>query len=384
MPDPARAARGSTSAKTPMGARRMIQRTMRSIASLTARKKPRSVDRACSSLRAMAIANSKVKRISCSIAPLAAAAMGLVGMSDVSHAPTVCAWPGADSWLAASTAPAGRAGRAPLVAGDSWNNSRSSGTATMASVALNATNTSRVSPPSRPTVFTSLADATPVISSETTSGMTVIRIAFTQIVPIGARASAADRSGALPLAPMITPATTATPSETRTRVLSFMNVLSGGSSQHQIAAVDVERCPREIAGLLGRREADEIRNLQRRTEPWYGIAGGKTLEQLGRRILVRQLGVDHTRTDRVYRNAEFAELLGGGAGESEQPRLGRRVVRAAQRADHAAGRGRDVDDASVSLRPHGRQHGLREQERRRHVHLEGETPFVGAELGETR
>jgi hypothetical protein len=41
------------------------------------------------------------------------------------------------------------------------------------------------------------AEATPVISSDTTSGITVIRIAFTQSVPIGAAAFAAAISVAL-------------------------------------------------------------------------------------------------------------------------------------------------------------------------------------------
>ena len=46
-------------------------------------------------------------------------------------------------------------------------------------------NVSRVRVPSRPIDFRSVAPATPVMTSDTTRGITVIRIAFTQIVPIG-------------------------------------------------------------------------------------------------------------------------------------------------------------------------------------------------------
>ena len=64
----------------------MTQRTSTSIASPSARKKPSSVSRDAAGLRAMASARSSVKRMSGSIAPFAAAAIGLVGSSDVSHA----------------------------------------------------------------------------------------------------------------------------------------------------------------------------------------------------------------------------------------------------------------------------------------------------------
>ena len=68
----------------------------------------------------------------------------------------------------------------------------------------------------------SAAEATPVISSETTSGMTVMRMALTHSAPIGAIASAARMSVALPVAAMIAPAMTAATRARRTRVLSFI------------------------------------------------------------------------------------------------------------------------------------------------------------------
>ena len=53
-------------------------------------------------------------------------------------------------------------------------------------------------PPSRPIALTSVADATPVMSSETTSGMTVIRMAFTHSAPTGAIESAAREQRVVP------------------------------------------------------------------------------------------------------------------------------------------------------------------------------------------
>ena len=58
-------------------------------------------------------------------------------------------------------------------------------------------------------VFPSLADATPVMSSETINGMIVIRIAFTQSVPIGATMAAALCSVAFPDAATAAPSTSA-------------------------------------------------------------------------------------------------------------------------------------------------------------------------------
>ncbi len=91
--------------------------------------------------------------------------------------------------------------------------------------ASKATNTRRVRPPSLPIDFTSLAEATPVMRSETTSGITVIRMALTQSVPTGAMASAACSSDTFPDAAIAAPPATAAPRAMRTRVLSFMEFL---------------------------------------------------------------------------------------------------------------------------------------------------------------
>ena len=91
------AAIGSTRANTPTGAANTTHRTISSIASPSARASPKSGARVDSGLRAIAIARISVKRMSGTIAPLAAAAMGFDGINDVSHALKLGFWPVADS-----------------------------------------------------------------------------------------------------------------------------------------------------------------------------------------------------------------------------------------------------------------------------------------------
>ena len=85
-----------------------------------------------------------------------------------------------------------------------------------------------------PIDFMSVADATPVTISATTSGITVMRIAFTHSVPMGTRASAAFTSDSFPDAAMRIPPPTAAARATTIRVLSFIAL------HHEVAAVDVE------------------------------------------------------------------------------------------------------------------------------------------------
>src|SRR5690242_18680618 len=80
------AAIGSTRANTPTGAANTTHRTIISIASPSARARPTSGARVDSGLRAIAIARINVKRMSGTIAPFAAAAIGFGGIKDVSHA----------------------------------------------------------------------------------------------------------------------------------------------------------------------------------------------------------------------------------------------------------------------------------------------------------
>ena len=222
-------------ANTPIGASRTTHRTNTSIAALIALKNPSNVVRAAGGLFAIASARKSVNRINGSIAPLAAALTGLVGMSEVSQLakPTLGA-PVVSDW-AASAAPGGRAGRLVIRCGNQANTAIASGITIRVAAASMARNTASVRPPSRPTAVTSDADATPVITSETTRGITVIRIALTQSVPTGATASAAPSSAALCVAAMAMPAPRPAPSPTRTCVLSFMRLL-----HHEVAAIDVQ------------------------------------------------------------------------------------------------------------------------------------------------
>ena len=74
----------------PIGANITTHRTSVSIASPSARKNPTSVARLASGLRTIASASNSVNRISGTIAPFAAAAIGLLGMSDISQVANVC------------------------------------------------------------------------------------------------------------------------------------------------------------------------------------------------------------------------------------------------------------------------------------------------------
>src|SRR4030095_8755284 len=179
-------------------------------------------------------------------------------------------------------------------------------------------------PPMRPTVFPSLADATPVMSSDTISGMIVIRMALTQIVPIGATTSAAFCSVAFPAAASAAPSASARTSAIRTRALSFTPRL-----HHEVAAIDIERRAGDVAGGLRCGEADEIRNLERGPQSRHRVPGGQPLEQLRRRILARELGVDHAGADGGDGDAHLPELLRRRPRQPQQSGLRRRVMGAA-------------------------------------------------------
>ena len=172
-------------------------------------------------MRAIARARKSVKRINGSIAPFAAAATGLVGISEVSQLENPTAVAPAATELAASAAPGGSAGRMVISRDSHENTAIASGIAKIVAPVSIARNTVSVRPPLRPIIEMSDTEATPVISSETTSGITVIRIAFTQSVPIGATASAtAIRVGFCEIEIAMPPARPAA-SAARTRVPSF-------------------------------------------------------------------------------------------------------------------------------------------------------------------
>ncbi len=181
------------------------------------------MSRAPAGLRAIASASSNVNSTSGSIAPAAAAATGLVGISDVSQLAKSTAGAAEVSDAAASAVPGGSSGRAVAIRESNEKVPMPSGSASMVAPASMAMNTAIVRLPIRPIVDTSDAEATPVISSDTTNGITVIRIAFTQSVPRSATASAAPISVALCDAPISRPPARPAPTPTSTHLPSFTN-----------------------------------------------------------------------------------------------------------------------------------------------------------------
>src|SRR5262249_20705802 len=119
----------------------------------------------------------------------------------------------------------------------------------------------------RPIVEMSEADATAEMSSEATSGMTVIRIAFTKSVPIGATVSAVVSRLPLCEAAMAMPHNRPAMSATRTRVPSFTSHL-----HHQVAAIDVERRTGVVSRAFRCGEADQVGDLECGAKAWKGIA----------------------------------------------------------------------------------------------------------------
>ena len=207
----------------------MIHPTKRSITSPNALKKRTNGSRASGALRAVASATRKVKTISDTMLPLAAASTGLAGMSDVNHSTTPTGVPLACTCAAASAAPGG-SGMAPVGHGKSATTAGIVTAGTTALTTRRAKKTRSVRPPNRPTARRSDTDATPVMRSETTSGMTVMRIALTHSVPMGwmavahrANCSFPDAAIALPNArPAMRAASTTTPSLPRRRVVVVM------------------------------------------------------------------------------------------------------------------------------------------------------------------
>ena len=148
-----------------------------------------------------------VNTTSGSIAPVAAAAMGFCGTSDVSQFAKPAPVSAAVSCPAAAAAPSGSGGRTEPVAGSIAKTATAAGMTMSAVTTSCATKMASVRPPMRPIDERFLVDAIPVISREITSGITVMRMALTHSVPRGATRSAAWRSAGLPEAAIAAPAT---------------------------------------------------------------------------------------------------------------------------------------------------------------------------------
>jgi hypothetical protein len=85
-------------------------------------------------------------------------------------------------------------------------------------------NRSVAPPPTRPSVRPSRADVIPVITSDTTSGITVMRIAFTQSAPIGSTSCGTGRSTGTSSAEITIPSTSARARARPMRAVSDMRV----------------------------------------------------------------------------------------------------------------------------------------------------------------
>src|SRR5512133_2260808 len=116
-------------------------RTSVSIASPSALKKPTSVARLAAGLRTIASASKIVNKSNGTIAPFAAAAIGLLGINDASHVAKVCVCPPDVTARAASAAPAGSGGGAPACGGNNAKTDGASGMITTAVPSSSSTNT---------------------------------------------------------------------------------------------------------------------------------------------------------------------------------------------------------------------------------------------------
>ncbi len=167
---------------------------MTSIASPTARNRPARMARRSSGSRVAASAKSRVKTISGSIAASTAARIGLVGTRPTTKPPSV-----GRSGTAAGIDDCPWARRAAPASAGIDRRANSGGPASAANRAAPARSTRNhviVRAPSRPSDRTSAKLVTLVKSSDTTSGTSTIRIAFTHSAPSGSTRPASASSGA--------------------------------------------------------------------------------------------------------------------------------------------------------------------------------------------
>jgi hypothetical protein len=170
------------SANTPIGAAARIHSIRTNIASLIDEKNPTSASRAFASICRIAKAKKTVNTIRGSIAPSTAACSGFDGTRSTSQSRN------GGSSTATTSAEAVVALSASAVAGSIWISASSGGAsrAVRTQPAKTMTpNTPMLRAPSAATALPLPSPAIVTMRSDTTSGTTVIRIAFTQIAPIG-------------------------------------------------------------------------------------------------------------------------------------------------------------------------------------------------------
>src|SRR5690349_14856024 len=183
---PSRATSGNVSAKTPNGASTRIRRTSRNMASATPRKKRTTGSRYSEGVDNNAMPKATANTTSGNIAPSAAARTGFAGTKSTIHCKSV----GARRAASAAEVPKADAARerSAVTATGSIERRANTGGATIAPTnperQRNARAMRRARPPTR-AILVASAPAIPTITSETTSGTTVMRIAFTKSVPNG-------------------------------------------------------------------------------------------------------------------------------------------------------------------------------------------------------
>ena len=279
---PMRATSGSASANTPIGATTSSHRTRTSIASAMARKNTTTRSRCSARTEPRARPSTRAKTISGSIAPSAAARKGFDGTSATSHSPGDCI----ALALAASDVPAGAALARRLATADALTLMRATtGGATsaprMPDAASRMMKSATPRAPMRAMAPPPPDVAMPTIRLDTTSGMTVIRIALTNSVPIGSTTEATrrERSGSTSLSasPMPTPAARAM----RTRVVSdtpqsYARSDAGGSMRWRRSGRTTKRARRRVRPALSsacgtdqRFELPELRSLSFQSFPSF-------------------------------------------------------------------------------------------------------------------
>ena len=207
----------SASANTPTGAAASTHPTITSMASLTPLKNPTMAARSGGVRRATASASTRVNTTSGSIAPSAAARMGFAGIVSMIR------WVSVGSCCTAVTvddaAVVADARSRSVTSG--VNGIRASSGGAIAS-AMSPATTSRITnvtsarTPRRPSDREPMPVATPVISTETTSGTTVIRIALTHRLPNGSMIPTSRSANGLEVAATMLPSRKPAASAART------------------------------------------------------------------------------------------------------------------------------------------------------------------------
>src|SRR5690242_18097838 len=184
---PSRATSGSDSANTPNGARTSTQRTRRSIASAMPRKNPTTGSRCSGAIASNAIPNTTANTTSGNIAPSAAARTGFGGTRSTSHCNAAGARREASAPAGVTNALPARACNVAIDAESivTWAKTGGAMSApTRPERQRNPNATSSARPPTR-AIRVASAPAMPTMTSDTTSGITVIRIALTNSDPNG-------------------------------------------------------------------------------------------------------------------------------------------------------------------------------------------------------